>query len=590
MDNRTFEELLEQVQKPAQYLGNEWNVVKKDLSGVDVKLALCFPELYEIGMSHLGFKLIYHLLNERGDIACERVFAPGMDMDRLLRERKLPLFSLESKLPLRDFDIVGFSLAYEMTFTNVLNILDLAGIPLKSSERNSGSPLIIAGGCASFNPEPMSEFMDLFVIGEAEEVIFELVDKYKEFRNKVDRGKLLKILSGIKGIYVPSLYEVNYNPDGTIKHFRPVEESRPLPGGLGKSAPPFIGKRFIKDLDTAFYPASQIVPYAKIVHDRISLEIMRGCPNGCRFCEARVIGHYKRQRSLSRILELSDRTQRLTGYEELSLLSLSSGDHSEIEELISRLVDKFRSKGVRVSLPSLHIDRALKKFPSVLARLGITGLTFAPEAGSERLRSIIKKDIDIGHLQDAVAELSRAGWKRAKLYFMMGLPGEETEDLNAVTDLIYKLKKVNLTVSVSAFIPKPHTPFQWSRMQSIEALKNKFFFIKDSIKSRRIKFDFHDPNLSFLEGILSRGDRRISGAIQSAYKNGAVFDSWTEFFSFERWLDALKESKVDPHFYLYRQRPYEEILPWDHIITGVSREYLIKESKVACSIAARTPY
>lgn len=569
MEKKVLENLLNQVQKPGRYLGNEWNVVKKNLSRVDIKFALCFPELYEIGMSHLGFKLLYHLLNDKENIVCERAFAPGIDMENLLRKNGLPLFSLESKRALKDFDIVGFSLAYEMTFTNAINILELSGIPILQKERTSSDPLVIAGGVTSFNPEPMSDFIDLFVIGEAEEVIFELIDKFKALQKKNSRSELLKELAKIKGVYVPSLYKVEYNEEGTLKLFEPVD----------KSVPNKIEKRLIKDLDGLKYPVNQIVPIIKIVHDRISLEIMRGCPNKCRFCQARVLYHHKRERSLSNVFKLSLESRRRTGYEEISLLSLSSGDYSDIKKLITNLSDEFESQGMSVSLPSLRIDKAFYEFPHLLKKAGTRGLTFAPEAGSKRLRDAINKNINIDHLQEVASKLFNAGWKRIKLYFMIGLPGEEEEDLRAILDIVHNLKG-SLTVSLSSFIPKPHTPLQWSQMKTLDQLRDKFIFLKENVrKTKKIKLDFHDSNLSLLEAVVSRGDRRIGKVIYSAFKKGARFDAWGEHFKFDYWIESFKECSLEPAFYAYRKRSYEELLPWGHINTGISKEFLVKESE-----------
>ncbi len=570
MDKVVFEKMLGEVQKPGRYIGNEYNSVKKDLSGVDIKFALCFPEMYEIGMSHLGFKLLYHLLNERADIACERAFAPAPDFEELLRKNNLPLFSLESKRPLKDFDIIGFSLSYEMTFTNVLNMMDLAGISLFAKERGEGDPLIIGGGVAAFNPEPIHEFFDLFVIGESEEVIFEIIEEYKKHKKKTKKRDLLKALSKIKGVYVPSLYKAEYNADGTLASLKPTNSA----------APAVIEKRMINDLDKSFYPEKQIIPYIRVVHDRASLEIMRGCPNKCRFCQAWVIYHHKRERSLPRIVELSGKSQRLTGYDEVSLLSLSSGDHSEISGIIGRLADEFKAKGVCISLPSLRIEEAVREFPEVLKKLGIRGLTFAPEAGTPRMRKIINKNIDIAHLEETAGQLYKSGWRRVKLYFMIGLPGEGEEDLKGIVRIVHKLKG-NITLSISSFMPKAHTPFQWRAMDSPDELENKFLFIRNKIKSRRVKISFHDKRLGSLEAVFSRGDRRLAGVIYEAFKNGAKFDSWSEHFKFEAWQDAFKKTRTDPGFYIYRKRGYEEILPWAHIKTGISTEYLIKESRDA---------
>jgi len=532
-----LEKLLEQVEKPARYIGNEWNAVRKDLGSVDVKFALCFPDLYEIGMSHLGFKLMYHLLNEQEDVACERVFAPWTDFEELLRQNSLPLFSLESKTPIKNFDIIGFSLAYEMSYTNVLNMLELGGIPIFTSQRGEKDPLVIAGGVATSNPEAMSDFFDLFVIGEAEEVALELIDKYKSFRKKVARRKLLEILSEIKGVYVPSLNHA------------------------GKKR---IEKRIIKDLDKSFYPTKQIVPYIKIIHDRISIEIMRGCPNKCRFCSATRIYHPVRKRSIPKILELAEETQRQTGYEEISLLSLSSGDYPRINELLVSLVSKFKRKGISLSLPSLRIEEALKSIPETLKQMTLKTFTFAPEAGSERLREAIGKNINLNHLYETADKLYKTGLRNIKLYFMIGLPDEKDEDIKDILNIIHKLKG-NISVSISPFIPKPHTPFERNSMEKAEMLKDKAIFLKHGVKNRKVKLDYRDPDLSFMEGVLSRGDRSLGRVIYTAYRKGAKFDSWGERFNIEKWLESFNECGIDPGFYVYRKPDSEEILPWSHV-------------------------
>lgn len=560
-----IEELLSQVRKPGRYLGNEWNSVKKDLNKVAIKFALVFPDLYEVGMSHLGFKILYHLLNTKEDIACERVFAPDIDLEDLLRKEDLPIFTLESKEPLFNFDIVGFSLAYELNYTNVLNILELGKVPLKSKDRTKRGPLIIAGGPSSFNPEPMSDFIDLFIIGEAEEVIFEVIENIKTSRAKPDYNKtdLLKKLCMIRGVYVPAFYEASYNKDSTLNNLTP----------LHKDAPTIIKKRTITNLDASFYPTRQIVPYISIIHDRASIEIMRGCPHLCRFCQARVLYHRKRERSLDTILRLAQETIEDTGYEEVSLLSLSSGNHSQIIQLVNNLIDRFKSKGINVSLPSLRVDKILKEFPTILSRIKRSGLTFAPEAGSKRLRSIINKKIDIDELRPAIESAFNSGWKRIKLYFMIGLPTESYEDIDDMVKEIYsilkKIKRIHVNVSIAPFIPKPHTPFQWEGMMKEDELNKKREYIKDKIKSKRARLKFHDTKTSLLEGIFSRGDRRLNNVILRAFKKGRRLDSWIEHFDYEAWMEAFKEEGVDPHFYIYRKRTFQENLPWKHIDCGI---------------------
>ena len=577
IEQNKIEDLLSRVQKPGRYLGNEWNAVKKDLERASVKFALSFPDLYEIGMSHLGFKLLYHLLNEKDYIACERVFSPGVDLERILRDERLPIFTLESKEPLAGFDIIGFSLAYELNFTNMLNILDLAKIPLVSQERDESHPLIIAGGPSTCNPEPISDFIDFFVIGEAEESLLEAIEIIRSHKKRQDYDKkeLLKDICGIDGIYVPSFYKAEYNKDGTLKPLEPI----------CKEAPSFIAKRSVANLDASFYPTKQIVPYISIVHDRVSVEIMRGCPNLCRFCQARVLYHQRRERSFERILELAEKSIRETGYEEISLLSLSSGNHSQIVRIISFLIDRLKPKGINVSLPSLRVDEILKELPGILSRIKKSGLTFAPEAGSERLRSVINKRMNIKELESALEAAASSGWRSIKLYFMIGLPTETYKDIDDIAGIVHNLlrrnKKIDINVSISSFIPKPHTPFQWERMEREEKINDKVRYIKESIKTRRVKLKFNNVKISILEGMLSRGDRRLNSAILRAFKKGCRLDSWLEHLDFDKWLEAFREEAIDPNFYLYREKKYNEILPWDHINYGITKEYLAKEARKA---------
>lgn len=578
LEQKKIEELLERVRKPGRYLGNEWNAVRKDLKRASVKFALAFPDLYEVGMSHLGFKLLYHLLNEEDDIACERVFSPGVDLEDFLRQESLPLFTLESKEPLLNYDVVGFSLAHELNYTNVLNILDLGKIPLEAEERDERYPLVIAGGPSVFNPEPMKDFFDLFIIGEAEEALFEVIEEVKTHKaeSRYSKKQLLKALSRIEGVYVPSLYRTDYNEDGTVRAFTPLYDG----------IPSVIKKRTITDLDKSFYPTKQIVPYISIIHDRVAVEIMRGCPNLCRFCQARALYHHKRERSLKNIMRLAEQSIDETGYEEISLLSLSSGNHSQIVRIIAGLIDRFQSRGISVSLPSLRVDKVLKEFPGLLSRIRKSGLTFAPEAGSKRLRSVIKKDIDIDELRLAIDAAYNAGWRRIKLYFMIGLPTELYEDLNQIVDTIYSIlnanRQIDINVSITSFIPKPHTPFQWRAMNREEELRKKLFYIKDKIKNKRVKLKYHDTRLSVLEGIFSRGDGRLGKVILRAFKKGCRFDSWIEHLQYHAWMEAFAEEGIDPSFYVYQERDPRANLPWNHIDCGLSKTMLEHEASAIC--------
>jgi radical SAM family uncharacterized protein len=528
-------------------------------------------------MSHLGYKLLYHILNEREGIACERVFLPDVDLEAILRKESLPLFTLESKEELRDFDIIGFTLAYELNYTNVLNILDLAGIPLMAKERGIDFPLIIAGGPSSFNPEPMSDFVDAFVIGEAEEAVFELIEEFKRFKRDAgsSSGKtgLLKRLAMIDGVYVPALYSAEYNDDGALISLKPVYEE----------VPTVIKKRRIADLDRSFYPTRQIVPYVNIVHDRASIEIMRGCPHSCRFCQARNMYHHKRERSAGEVIRLAEETVSQTGYEEVSLLSLSSGNHTEIIEIITTLIDRFQKRGISVSLPSLRIEEVLKDLPRILSKIKKSGLTFAPEAGSERLRFVVNKKTDFNQLKAAVDAACKAGWDRVKLYFMIGLPTETDKDIDDMVDAIYDIlkihKRIQINVSINAFIPKSHTPFQWVCMTGDEDLKNKISRIREKIKTRRAKLKFHDSRLSILEGVFSLGDRRLGRVLLRAFEKGCRHDGWIEHLNFSAWMDAFNEEGVDYRYYIYREKDLDEILPWSHIDCGMTQEFLKKEAR-----------
>lgn len=578
--NERIEGLLSQVRKPARYLGNEWNAVRKDLDRICLKFALAFPDLYEVGMSNLGYKLLYHLLNRQDGVACERVFSPGLDMEELLRKDSLPIFTLESKKPLRDFDILGFSLSYELNYTNMLNILDLANIPLKASARDADFPLIIAGGPSVFNPEPICDFIDLFLIGEAEETLIEIINIVKDFKTGAgsrSKDELLERLSCMAGIYVPRFYKAEYKEDGVLSHLTPILEN----------VPKVITKRKIANLDESFYPVEQLVPFINIVHDRASIEIMRGCPHLCRFCQARSLYYPKRERSTEKVLGLSCNSLENTGYEEVSLLSLSSGSYSGITKVISSLIDKFYLKGVGVSLPSLRIDKILKEFPALLSKVKKSGLTFAPEAGTERLRAVINKKIKMEELISTIDAACKVGWNRVKLYFMIGLPTEKHEDLDGIITIIQRILSINkricINVSINVFIPKPHTPFQWAHMNTEQELAEKISYIKKNMRppSRRVKLKFQDLRLSFLEGIFSQGDRRLGNVIRNAFKRGCRFDGWIENLNFEAWKEAFKDEGVDPAFYLFRKKIQDERLPWAHINCGVDESSLIKEWKRA---------
>lgn len=514
--------------KPGRYINKEWNSIHREWTPETVKVALCFPDIYEIGMSHLGMRILYGALNSRRDVLCERIFAPWSDMEKKMRSEGSVLSSLENKRQLNDFDIVGFSLQYEMSFVDVLNMLDLGEVPIRSSERNDADPLVIAGGPCAFNPNPMTEFIDAFLIGEGEEAFLEIVKIVKDFPSK---DKLLKELSKIDGIYVPRITQEDSS--STVK------------------------KRIVKDMDNSYFPTEPIVPYIQIVHDRIGIEVMRGCPHKCKFCQACKVFYPLRMRSVERILEIAEESIKNTGYEEISLLSLSTGDYPHIEELVGKLERRFRSTGVKISLPSLRVRELDDR--SIGGSLKKAGLTFAPEAGSERLRNALGKRMDNDDIINKSKLAFKAGWRKVKLYFMIGLPGETHEDLDSIIELASKIKNVNL--SISSFIPKPHSEFERECMDDLDALKEK----RASLRSaRNIKMDFHDPEMSRVEAIISRGDRKIGDLIYRIWQKGARLQAWTEHFDYGLWEESLGESGLNARSYL-KNREKEEFLPWGFI-------------------------
>jgi radical SAM family uncharacterized protein/radical SAM-linked protein len=557
MDGVSLEELLSLVSKPVRYLGNEIHSVRKDPSKTRLKFCLAFPDAYEVGMSHLGFQILYHILNGKEGIACERAFAPWIDMEQILRERRMPLPSLESTTPLRQFDIIGFSLQYELCFTNVLNMLDLSQIPLRAEERDDRFPLVIAGGPSAFNPAPVADFFDAFVMGDGEEVILEIGDlalQWKEAHGK--KEDLLKSLSQLEGVYVPRVH------------------------GEGKS----IRKRTVSDLNRAPFPTCPIVPYMRVVHDRLNIEIARGCKRGCRFCEAGFIHRPYRERDPKRIQKTIDESLEKTGYEEVSLLSLSAGDYSSIGPLLSNLMDRFESRRVAVSFPSLRIESVVGRLAEEVRRVRKTGFTIAPEAGTDRLRRVINKELDEEVLFQGLAELFSKGWRNIKLYFMIGLPTEREEDLKGIVDLSRRIASVgerqkihpNVNVSVSTFVSKPHTPFQWEGQIPLEEMKERLRFLKEEVRRNRLHFKWQDPHLSFLEGIFSKGDQRLSRVLMEAHRLGCRFDGWSDQFQFPLWKDAFEQAGVDMDLGL-RKRGFEDPLPWSFIETGVRPAYLWEE-------------
>jgi radical SAM family uncharacterized protein len=582
------EDILLQVRKPARYIGREWNVSQKDISLAEVKFALCFPDLYDVGMSNLGIRILYDILNKFPPVVCERFFSCAADLEAILREKGMPITSLESGKPLREFDIAGFSLGYELHYTNVLNILQLGGVPLRSSERDRSYPLIIGGGPGVLNPEPIHEFFDLFVIGEAEEVIVEIVECYRAWKKTgAPKQELLIRLSNLEGVYVPALYSVTYQDSGAIQEFKPE-----YPG-----VPVRVKKRIIGDFNASAYPLDWLIPYIQIIHDRISLEVMRGCPNRCRFCQARVQYFPFRQRDAARAFELACELYRRTGYEEISLSGLSVSDYSGLEELLRSLVGKFQEHAVSVSLPSIKPKLILQQLSKLIVSIKKTGLTFAPEAGSERLRRILAKDFDIDEFFQVLSEAYAHGYRHVKLYFMIGLPYEEKADLDGIIGLATRVSDLKrkfspgpaqVNISINPLIPKPHTPFQWFGMDTIIALKEKQDYIRSQAKNRRFKIDFHRMDMSFLEGVFSRGDRRLSAVVLKAFLKGARFDAWGEYFNLNTWMDAFRECGIDPQFYL-QKRSKDDILPWDFIDMGVSKDLLKREAEAAEQEIADSP-
>ena len=577
-----LDKILLQVEKPGRYIGNEWNSVVKEWTEDKLSVALCFPETYEIGMSHIGLNILYNILNDRPWLVAERVFSPWVDMEKVLIDKKLPLFSLETKTPVKDYDVLAFTLQYELTYTNLLNILYLSHIPIKKSERNIAHPLIIAGGPNAFMPEPLANFIDVFVIGEGEEIILELMNSIYESKiARKNRREILEDLIKVEGVYIPEFYQAVYDND----RFRGL---KPLVSG----APFKIQKQVVKDLDKVEGPLKPIVPNIEIVHDRASIEIFRGCGKGCRFCQAGMIYRPVRERSLENIKNLAKKYLSETGYEELSLTSLSSANHSEIETLVNELNDCYSDEMIAISLPSLRIDSFSIELLKKVQKVKKTGLTFAPEAGSEKLRQVINKKVTEANLLDASKAAFESGWHTLKLYFMLGLPTETYDDLDAIVELVHKVieeyKSVNggtgrlkLNVSTSVYVPKPHTPFQWLGQITKEEMRTRQEYLGKILNHKAINYSWNDPETSFLEAFLAKGDRSCGDVIYHAFKAGARFDGWREMFDFEIWQKAFDECGVDPGYYVNREMDLEEVLPWDHIDTAVSKEYLKQEYKKA---------
>ena len=576
--------ILHRVEKPARYVGGELNEIIKDPKSVDIRFAFCFPDVYEVGMSHLGSKILYHTINKREDTYCERAFAPWPDMEKELRDNNIPLYTLETKDSLDQFDMLGFTLQYEMSYTNILNMLDMAGIPLRASERGEDDPIIMAGGPCAYNPEPLVGIVDFFEIGEGEEMMNDVLDVYKKYKGKGKKQEFLREISKIRGVYVPSLYDVTYNEDGTIKEFKPKFDD----------VPKKVQKRIINNFDDVEYPLDMIVPYTEVVHDRIVLETFRGCTNGCRFCQAGMIYRPVREKTTNTLLKQARELVKTTGYDEISLVSLSTCDHSDIRNLIMELIQEHSAQNVGVALPSIRVDAFSVDLIKEIQKVRKTGLTFAPEAGSQRMRDIINKGLTEEKILEATRSAFEAGWSKLKLYFILGLPYENIEDAEGIGQLAEKMAQVyysipkeernkglKITVSTSILVPKPFTPFQWAPMERPEIVKEKIQAVKNSIKTRAINYNYHDQPTSFMEAVFARGDRRLSEVLIKAFEKGAKFDGWSEFFNFDIWMEALKECNIDPDFYVYRERTYDEVLPWDFIDIGVNRKYLEIENEKA---------
>ena len=581
-----IESLMATVQKPVRYMGGEFNSVMKNPDEVDVRFAFLFPDTYEVGMSHLGMKILYHAINRRPYAWCERVFSPWVDMADAMRAAGVPLFSLESRTPVSEFDLLGVTLQYEMSFTNVLDALDLAGLPLRAADRKEG-PFVIAGGPCAFNPEPLAPFVDLVALGDGEVETIEVVDCYRAWKaSGAPREAFLQEAAKIRGVYVPALYDVAYNGDGTVARIAP----RP-----GSGAPEVVRKAMVADLNSAEYPEKLIVPYGEVVHNRIMLEIFRGCTRGCRFCQAGMIYRPVRERSPEKLMEIAQKLVGATGYDEISLMSLSSGDYSCLPELAREMVERFAARRVRISLPSQRIDNVLTETLRETQKVKKTALTLAPEAGTQRLRDVINKGVTEDDLVRSVTDAFEQGWSAVKLYFMIGLPTETDEDVLAIAELARLVRRcyfsvpkerrapgLRITVSASVFVPKNFTPFQWEAQLDAETVVRRQKLLRDALREvKGVDFKYHAPDVSFIEAVFARGDRRLADVLERAYRLGCRFDGWSDQFRYDLWLKAFEEIGLDPAFYALRERPVGEVFPWDHLDCGVTKAFLAREREKA---------